>query len=316
MTVATDGLNTRFDLYRGAFSQCNTDANYPPAPNVRKGMIPGNGNNGACNPNYPNPQSPYPPTADGNQAMGFPLDNNMLTNGSPNNNNGNGQWTCGDITASVTGVITSGNGNNATVTLTVGSTTGIFNGIRITDQTVSSRIPADTFVRSVPSSTTVTIPGQGVSVQSGDSIKLNGYWSTEHPPGTSGANNAPSGCTAAATISRASVYQYEIDNNYLNDASYNNGQPGGEVGAPRCSTAAAVADRRFLNVAVLNCLNLANENYSLQGSASNLPVAAFAKFFLTLPVKNASGAVYAEYQGIVTPGSGGGDFYSQVQLYR
>src|SRR5262249_5392636 len=69
ITPATDGLNTRFDLYNGSFNSCQGNSLYKPAPNVRKGYA---GNN-ACNVNFVNPY-PY-----GNgSAMGLPLDNNML----------------------------------------------------------------------------------------------------------------------------------------------------------------------------------------------------------------------------------------------
>jgi hypothetical protein len=249
--------------------------------------------------------------------MGFPIDNNMMTNGMEDNSvtNGNGQWSCGDITSSTTGVSVSGRGNNTTVTLTFSSTTGIFVGMPVTDTTNSSRIPVNTFVQSVSSTNhTVTIPGQNVSVVSGDSIKFGGYWSTAHPTGTSGAGNAPAGCTAAATISRNSVYQYEITNNYVGNAS-----SGGEVGGPTCSTSTPDSTRRYLDVAVVNCLNLENEGYSLQGNSTNIPVVSIAKYFLTLPVRSAQGPIFGEYEGIVTPGVGTAnvnDLYSQIQLYR
>ncbi|WP_293857094.1 pilus assembly protein TadG-related protein [uncultured Alsobacter sp.] len=256
IAASDEGLNTRFDLYNGSFQNCRGNANYAPAPNVRKGFTPsggngggngngnangnGNGNangnnNAACNPSQP---SPYPngTNAGTSGAAGFPLDSNMT---SPSVALGNGTWNC------------------------------------------------------------------------------LGYWTIAHPTGTAGAGKAPAGCTSAATaIGRYGVYMYEINNGFVNDASSN-----GERGTPACyngtASAATNPNRRVLNVAVLNCLNLANEGYSLNGQASNLPVAALANFFLTLPVTSSQGPIYGEYIGIAQPGDPkSGSLYYQVQLYR
>jgi hypothetical protein len=54
------GMNVRFDIYEGPMGGNNTVANYAPAPNVVKGMRPGNGANGACNPNTSNTSMPLP----------------------------------------------------------------------------------------------------------------------------------------------------------------------------------------------------------------------------------------------------------------
>ena len=47
---ADDAMNTRFDLWSGPFNNSKSNAAYPPAKNVRKGAMPGNGSNGACSP--------------------------------------------------------------------------------------------------------------------------------------------------------------------------------------------------------------------------------------------------------------------------
>jgi hypothetical protein len=54
------GMNVRFDIYDGPMGSSNTDANYAPAPNVVKGMKPGGGSNGACNPNTSSISMPLP----------------------------------------------------------------------------------------------------------------------------------------------------------------------------------------------------------------------------------------------------------------
>ena len=81
---ANDGINTRFDLYQRQLQLCKNNPFYGPASNVRKGWTPGNGANGACNPDQQPilPGGQVPPVPFGNyRAMGFPLDNNMITNG-------------------------------------------------------------------------------------------------------------------------------------------------------------------------------------------------------------------------------------------
>jgi len=53
----------------------------------------------------------------------------------------------------------------------------------------------------------------------------------------------------------------------------------------------------------------------LDGEAqSNVPVAAFSKFFLTLPLTRAQTDLYVEMVGLVRPGDGVS--YDVVQLYR
>src|SRR5262249_43518245 len=76
-----------------------------------------------------------------------------------------------------------------------------------------------------------------------------------------------------AVPSRYSVYRYEIEQGYVADVS-----PGGESGAPACylgDNFPAASDRRILYAAVINCQSLRLESEA----QSNVPVAAFGKFF-------------------------------------
>jgi len=324
---ATDGLNTRFDIYNGSFGSCKGNSNYPPAPNVRKGYLPGNGSNGACNPSPVTGVNNNLYPAGDIQAMGFPLDRNMLNaDGTPNTSAtvpspGDGNWPCGDTGLTTSAATTTaasgsctGNGRNFTPSpaciLHFTSTVGIYAGMGVTNS-----VPSGTYVLSKTTNTVLLSQKVSANVSSGATITFVGYWKTAHPTGQPGAGNPPAGCTAPATISRESVYKYEIANNYLNSASL-----GGEVGGPTCSTSTPNSNRRYVNAAVLNCHNLESEGYSLNGSATNLPVAAIAKFFLTLPVVSSSSAIYAEYVGIVPPVGGGAsannELRLQVQLYR
>src|SRR5262249_17309467 len=107
--------------------------------------------------------------------------------------------------------------------------------------------------------------------------------------------------------SRSGVSRYEIERGYVHAVS-----PGGESGAPACYTGgnlpAAAPDRRTLHAAIINCQSLEGE------TQSNVPVAAFGKFFLTLPLARAQTDLYVEMVGLVRPGDG--VRYDVVQLYR
>jgi Flp pilus assembly protein TadG len=135
------------------------------------------------------------------------------------------------------------------------------------------------------------------------------YWQVNHsgdgrsPPTVNGApasnSNPPS---------RYDVYRYEIDQGYVTDRS-----PGGESGAPACYSGGELSgqpDRRILHAAVVNCQNLGLN----AGARSDIPVAAFGKFFLTLPLSRAQTDLYVELVDLVKPGDGVN--FDMVQLYR
>jgi Flp pilus assembly protein TadG len=128
-----------------------------------------------------------------------------------------------------------------------------------------------------------------------------GYWRVAHAVGP-GSDLPPAGCTGAATISRYSVYQYEM--NFITDRSR-----GAEIGAPRCNPL-GIRDRRILNAAIINC---GSNPMELTRDAHNVPVAAFGKFFLTLPAAAGIGP-YAEFRGLIKPTDGIN--HDMVQLYR
>jgi len=131
------------------------------------------------------------------------------------------------------------------------------------------------------------------------------YWTASHP-----GRAAPAGCTSTATISRYSVYQYEISNNYLGDANTTTG----ETGAPQCSAATATANRRIIHVAIVNC---GSSPVRIQSNATNVPVAAFGKFFLTVPAPTSgTNKPYGEFLGLDQNGDANGFVHDQVQLYR
>ena len=127
------------------------------------------------------------------------------------------------------------------------------------------------------------------------------YWSVAHSAGP-GKDSPPPGCTGTATISRFSVYQYEM--NYITDRS-----PGAEYGDPQCNPL-GIKYRRILNAAIINC---GSNPEVVTSEARNVPVAAFGRFFLTLPA--ATGAsLYAEFLGLIKPTDSVN--HDMVQLYR
>jgi hypothetical protein len=134
------------------------------------------------------------------------------------------------------------------------------------------------------------------------------YWQVNHgadgraPPVINGAQ-----ASNTNVPSRYSVYRYEIEQDVVADRS-----PGGETGAPACYTGGLsdVPDRRVLYAAIVNCQSLGLAG----GAQSNVPVAAFGKLFLTLPLARAQTDLYAEMIGLVRPGDRGN--FDMVQLYR
>lgn len=135
------------------------------------------------------------------------------------------------------------------------------------------------------------------------------YWQANHgsdgrPPPS--VNGEPA--TNSDPPSRYEVYRYEIEHGYVGDHS-----AGGETGLPGCyggGSLSDVPDRRVLDAAIINC-----ESLGLRGGPeANVPVAAFGKFFLTLPLQPSQTDLYVEAAGLVEPGDPV-DF-EMVQLYR
>jgi Flp pilus assembly protein TadG len=141
---------------------------------------------------------------------------------------------------------------------------------------------------------------------------LSGYWSTNF-----GSTSHPSSWDTT-TPTRYQVYKYEIANNLVGHAS-----TGGEVGTPPSSCQAPVTsvDRRLLYGAILNCNALQAAGNNLSGNSTNLPVEAFASFFMTEPVPGASsgGSVFVELGDITGRGGQGtldNFLRDEAQLYR
>ncbi len=138
-----------------------------------------------------------------------------------------------------------------------------------------------------------------------------GYWSSAHP------SSPPTWCTSAATITRKSVYDYEISQNLLGDTPPRTNLTGasnstGETGTPQCNNANKQAGRRIVMAAIINCRS---SPVAIQSNAQHVPVAAFGKFFLTVPVPNAGqNKPWGEFIGLVEKSDHVN--FDQVQLYR
>ncbi|RWO60408.1 pilus assembly protein TadG-related protein [Mesorhizobium sp.] len=141
---------------------------------------------------------------------------------------------------------------------------------------------------------------------------FSGYWSTNF-----GSASYPSSWNTTKPT-RYEVYRYEISAGLVGTAS-----TGGEIGTPSaaCQPPVTTVDRRLLYGAILNCNALEAAGHDLSGHSTNLPVEAFASFFLTEPVPSASedASVMVELVD-VTGGAGQGTLDSflrdEAQLYR
>ena len=137
---------------------------------------------------------------------------------------------------------------------------------------------------------------------------LETYWQVNHGGAGPALSDLSGGSAASAGVpSRYRIYRYEIEHGLVGDVSQ-----GGESGAPACyrgGNLSALPDRRILHAAIVNCHSL-----QLVGEELNVPVAAFGKLFLTLPLARTQTDLYVEMVGLVRPGDGVS--FDVVQLYR
>jgi Flp pilus assembly protein TadG len=181
-------------------------------------------------------------------------------------------------------------------------------------------LPSNTALRS-----TMALPNDTFS---GTDIQGNGIWDCASYWATNHTGAPPTGCSANPTMSRYQIYRYEIDHGDgaggVGEPTQNVDNSSGcpvehrETGKPLCagtSTAVATPDRRNIVVAVINCR--AHSAQMTGGStANNIPVAAFAKYFVTRPVgDDGTNDVYGEFTGFATRADGV-VILDQVQLYR
>jgi hypothetical protein len=135
------------------------------------------------------------------------------------------------------------------------------------------------------------------------------YWDANF--GSTG-QAAPAGCTNNPTMSRYDVYLHELANNLVANPS-----TGGETGEPSCSLTAPppnTPDRRLIRGAIINC----QEEAPLNGREEDVPVLAWAEFFMTEPVirNGPDGDLFLELVRLVEPEPGESGVHDDVQLYR
>jgi Flp pilus assembly protein TadG len=169
------------------------------------------------------------------------------------------------------------------------------------------------------------------------------YWSFNHqsapaPTVRADGSSAVCGTPATTTMSRYDVYTYEIKNNLMADPSrgtanttppndykfsspYTNQMV--ETGQPLCAGNTAVAGRRTMQIAVINCEAQAAK-ITGGATATDIPAAGYATFFLNEPVPTTGTAsdrnLIGEMVGFSDlTGAGTGikaTVFRDVQLYR
>ncbi len=170
------------------------------------------------------------------------------------------------------------------------------------------------------------MPEGGPNGRMGDGVwDFDLYWQTNFPTEPIPTNaDGPYQCANAGSCSnppsRYEIYRHEIDAG-LADTPDNpvggtpNPSPGGEYGGPMCSNSATSddPDRRMLYGAIINC----REEELAPGQSGPYQVEAFAKFFITEPVKKGGNDIYVELVDIFEPGGGGSGtiIRAEVQLY-
>ena len=129
---------------------------------------------------------------------------------------------------------------------------------------------------------------------------LQAYWSNHH-----------SGTLPAELTTRWQVYQQEVkDLDSAGVAAFTSASEAREPARPQCEKGlpAGGADRRLINVAVLDC-----DYWGIKGR-SDLPVPTLtARFFMTEPAQ-ADGSIFAELVDIMPVNASGGPVRQIVRL--
>jgi hypothetical protein len=354
-TSVINGFNVRFDMYNGSLQNKKHNASYAPAINVRKGFT-GTGCNAAASPYLnaaPRVTPAVYPNATTTTAVG---DFSTVGNCNGNNPNGNPCVVKNVPSAIVSQVKTWLTTNAVSIVasglVSAGSTvTGAC--LTATDLTVNpckaAKAPLNSLIMpaaaiSIQSAANMTVGLQTTELPLDTSLYGNtntfgngqwdcdSYWRINHgsaPPDmsaditdTTGQVSKGGVCSTPTntTVSRYHVYLYENANAALiNQYSLPASASKGENGAPQCSGSGVGAsttqpDRRLIYSAVINCL--ANGPFGGGQTANNIPVAGFAKVFMTQPIQaDGTTVIYGEMSGLV----GSLDsvkILNQVQLYR
>lgn len=327
-------FNDRFDIYSGN----GPSSTYSPAINVRKGIVPGSGRSPYC---YTGSKSSGAQLGDALSAQGTPVAGATVALAPVTNVVVTVTSSKGKMTATFSGGTPQAGmslyetaGTLGSTTLGLGTTVSTVSGSTITFSSGPTKTGTATLnfiwlTAPLPLDKQWTgLCSGGTCVQgNGDWDCLN-YWKINH------TSAAPSGCTASSpTLSRYQVYQYENSqasnsptSSPISDLSgYPTGvstNGNGESGAPYCAinqgfipTYDSTYEKRILYATVINCSAQASA-ISGGNSGGSVPVAGFAKFFLTQPNGlDSTQYIYGEMTGLVSSLSAS-KTYNQVQLYR
>ncbi|HSV00082.1 MAG TPA: Tad domain-containing protein [Roseiarcus sp.] len=336
-------FDTRFDIYNQNPPLASPGAD-PPAVNVRKGYLPGHKSNAvdwcaaapasASNLYYTYPSDRTRGAAAQNSPALTDVANTVgIATGEPVIDS------AGAFPSTADNPVTVASSSGSTVTISSPAVTSQPSD-GLTFEWTTSGLPQD-----------IAFPRLGGAEGDGH-WDCGDYWAINHPHGPSAAIlgtalGGACGAPAQTTVSRYQVYRYEIslgsNTGGINDWSGRNGwasnglpdpqgskSPQGkfetESGAPFCAksrgasgldTTTGGVDRRNLVVPIINCLaQTARGNMAGGGPSSKIPVAAFAKFFMTQPYSALSdGNLYGEITGSPGPKDNVKIFHL-VQLYR
>lgn len=321
-------FNDRFDIYSGN----GPSADYSPSINVRKGYVAGSGNNwcksGAGD--YLTAQGGAPATT--LSLAPVPATGTVTLTTTKNSTTA----TLSSTTGVVAGMSVASGGVLGNSTLGISAGTTVQSVVNTTSITLSQKPSkgASSGVSFVWLTTPLPLDKQWAGIcDSGTCLQGNGDWDCAHYWSINHTGSPPSGCTSSnPTMSRYGMYSYE--NAQASDSPTSapikdySGYPtgtssNGETGTPYCAinggftpTWNAKFDPRIVYVAVINCdAQTALGNISGGNSGGPVPVARFAKFFLTQPYNSDGlGYLYGELIGLVQTLDR--TIYNQVQLYR
>lgn len=282
-----DGINLRFDIFQGNWKNDKNDPDYPPGPDVIKGMLPKNPGK-ICNPDFVEDENPDDLTgADLPNAKKLPQDECFTAESAADLSTYNPK--CYAFGAQDGDEITS-KGNHG---FAGRYGNGRYNLLRyfqvnhpslvVDDGAGGYQIDQDTF-DDIVDREEAFLTANGMSAPSGSETASN----PDVPP------------------SRASVFEWEVNTNNIPSPS-NTGNPA-EKGTPQCSNQTpAGLERRNLYIAIVNCQEHAD---ALNNGDRVVPVSEFGETFVTEPADHNGqggsgdkGAIYVEFRRAIQPGN-------------
>lgn len=284
-----DGINVRFDIFRGNWKQDKNDPDYAPAADVIKGMLPKNSGQ-VCTPDFVEDENPDDLTgADLPDAKKLPQDECFTAE------------TAGELATynpkcyafgAQDGEEITPNGNKGFAGRYGNGRYNLLRYFQVNHPTLVEDDGAggfqveQTVFDAIVARETAFLTANGMSAPTGSETATN----PSVPP------------------SRASVYEWEVTEDLIPGPGNTGSPPPEEEGTPQCSSSTpAGLERRSLYIAVVNCKEHADE---LNNGDRVVPVQEFAEVFLTEPADHNGqggsgdkGAIYIEFRRAVQPGN-------------